>query len=349
MNEGKKGFRAKKHRVASVEPSKPRNFVAKNAKMGGAGAHKDKKKAAKQGDVKHKKNAMSEAISTGNPEADKKIAELEEHLQSMLEIEMLVERQINETGLDPLRRMKAIQYIAQKTGWEINYLELASDEELMDLYVKVKKGLPTDEGSNYYYNPDRDAEQQWDAARQADQDFRNRERNAGVENERDRPQEIGRTYFKIPYDQAKDAKVLYGLRWDPEKKLWFKPRYNTSGRTHSFHIQQLEKQFPRVKIGESRDMCNVCGQTPCNCTHIEEGAKVDRQAMHITKSMMKRHGMSRDEAEAAAWAHIKHPKKKKKKAHEGWTTDTLAAQLFEQELTYEDKLNNMLAKEAKKK
>jgi hypothetical protein len=40
------------------ETSKPRNFVAKNAKMGGAGAHKDKKKAEKQGDVKHKKPFM---------------------------------------------------------------------------------------------------------------------------------------------------------------------------------------------------------------------------------------------------------------------------------------------------
>jgi len=38
--------------------SKPRNFVAKNAKMGGAGQHKDKKKAEKQGDVKHKKSPM---------------------------------------------------------------------------------------------------------------------------------------------------------------------------------------------------------------------------------------------------------------------------------------------------
>lgn len=37
------------------EPPKPRNFVAKNAKMGGAGAHKDKKKDQKQGNVKHKK------------------------------------------------------------------------------------------------------------------------------------------------------------------------------------------------------------------------------------------------------------------------------------------------------
>jgi hypothetical protein len=40
------------------EPPKPRNFVAKNAVQSGAGAHKDKKKAAKQGDVKHKGKMM---------------------------------------------------------------------------------------------------------------------------------------------------------------------------------------------------------------------------------------------------------------------------------------------------
>ena len=42
----------------SKEPPKPRNFVAKNAINTGAGAHKDKKKAEKQGDVKHKKQAI---------------------------------------------------------------------------------------------------------------------------------------------------------------------------------------------------------------------------------------------------------------------------------------------------
>ena len=41
-----------------VTPPKPRNFVAKNAVQSGAGAHKDKKKAEKQGDVKHKKQAI---------------------------------------------------------------------------------------------------------------------------------------------------------------------------------------------------------------------------------------------------------------------------------------------------
>jgi hypothetical protein len=42
-------------RMGPKEAPKPRNFVAKNAKMGGAGQHKDKKKAEKQGDVKHRK------------------------------------------------------------------------------------------------------------------------------------------------------------------------------------------------------------------------------------------------------------------------------------------------------
>ena len=46
-----------------VPASKPRNFVAKNQKTAGAGAHKDKKRAAKQGDVKHKKQDVDEDIS----------------------------------------------------------------------------------------------------------------------------------------------------------------------------------------------------------------------------------------------------------------------------------------------
>jgi hypothetical protein len=40
---------------------------------------------------------------------------------------------------------------------------------------------------------------------------------------------------------------------------------------------------------------------------VKEGAKVDRQAKHITASMMKK-GKSKKDAESIAWAHIKHPK-----------------------------------------
>ncbi len=41
-----------------IPQSKPRNFVAKNQKTAGAGAHKDKKRAEKQGDFKHKKEKV---------------------------------------------------------------------------------------------------------------------------------------------------------------------------------------------------------------------------------------------------------------------------------------------------
>lgn len=50
------------------EAPKPRNFVAKNAIQSGAGAHKDKKKAVKQGDVKHKGKMMDLAEMEGELE-----------------------------------------------------------------------------------------------------------------------------------------------------------------------------------------------------------------------------------------------------------------------------------------
>ena len=46
-----------------IPASKPRNFVAKNQKTAGAGAHKDKKRAEKQGDVKHKKKQYDEGVA----------------------------------------------------------------------------------------------------------------------------------------------------------------------------------------------------------------------------------------------------------------------------------------------
>jgi hypothetical protein len=62
----------KESKAPKSETPKPRNFVAKNAMSttSGAGAHKDKKKAVKQGDVKHKGKAMD-------------LAEMESELNSL--------------------------------------------------------------------------------------------------------------------------------------------------------------------------------------------------------------------------------------------------------------------------
>ena len=49
-----------------IPSSKPRNFVAKNQKTAGAGAHKDKKRAEKQGDVKHKNKQFEHSVAEGS-------------------------------------------------------------------------------------------------------------------------------------------------------------------------------------------------------------------------------------------------------------------------------------------
>jgi len=51
-----------------VPASKPRNFVVKNQKTAGAGQHKDKKRAEKQGDVKHKNKQYDEGVAEGSLE-----------------------------------------------------------------------------------------------------------------------------------------------------------------------------------------------------------------------------------------------------------------------------------------
>ena len=58
------------------EAPKPRNFVAKNAINTGAGQHKDKKRAEKQGDVKHKKQAVpmdEQGVVEGLPQTLRKV------------------------------------------------------------------------------------------------------------------------------------------------------------------------------------------------------------------------------------------------------------------------------------
>lgn len=41
----------------------------------------------------------------------------------------------------------------------------------------------------------------------------------------------------------------------------------------SANAKSIQKDGDRYRYNEENDMCNVCGQTPCNCTHIEEESK----------------------------------------------------------------------------
>ena len=98
INEHKKGVKAPKYtkKAKGIEPPKPRNPVAKNATSaiggGAAGAHKDKKKAAKAGEVKHKKLELAESY-------DRK-------LELMLELSVLQQKiaEARKSGADKWRQ-----------------------------------------------------------------------------------------------------------------------------------------------------------------------------------------------------------------------------------------------------
>lgn len=115
----------------SVKSKKPRNFIAKNAIMGGAGIHKDKKKAEKQGDTKHKNKVFAEEGGEINiSELEKKFAELEkrkEILRSAVEEARGITKDIkyDDTVMSIVNR---IQALAEKTGVDMTDIKYAIQE-----------------------------------------------------------------------------------------------------------------------------------------------------------------------------------------------------------------------------
>jgi hypothetical protein len=557
MNENKKGVRANKRKVASLEPSKPRNFVAKNAINSGAGAHKDKKKAMKQGDTKHKKldyaeslelrlnqklkenkldeflpalvgaelgaelagaagagriattaaslagrglgSAVSNALDNNdeqetdeefNGEYDDEAGMAHGNLHTIARAAQGLIKEIEENDNLPEWCQEKIAKAEQMLVGVWDYI-LSQKEQGIDPKVSEggyrhgfadptaprlgRRGRKDDE----YPTPD-PVEPQYNIKVNGEvinrQPFANRAEAlawakqavaAGkldpkiaklspiqgmAEGSKKRCMKCGMIDCPCP---GVDCKCEPIKGWIPNKgfrkameeaavkEKWTQKYKSSINCSHPKGFSQKAHCAGKKKHNEDMSMeavCPDCGMCEAHgnskiydkcwtgfrkvpgkkrgedgsCKKIgedvTEGAKVDRQAQHITKSMMKAHpGMSHDQAEAAAWAHIKHPKKKKKKVAEGigygskvqhpkygsgqvikvypngmitvnfsgypdpvskkpgvqsnfmpgdasynslrmegWTTDTLAAQLFEQEITYEDKLNSMLTKKLSK-
>lgn len=99
-----------------IPASKPRNFVAKNATGSGAGAHKDKKKAQKQGDVKHK---------------GKELADLEEGHKILPNIDTDRYTDLSDQGLEGPFRLESgkVVYYDPKAG---KYYDRDTDMYLSD-------------------------------------------------------------------------------------------------------------------------------------------------------------------------------------------------------------------------
>ena len=297
MNEGKKGFKVRhKRKVASIEPTKPRNYVAKNAINSGAGAHKDKKKAMKQGDAKHKKSyaeGMEEKFQAQLNElnqktkdsykdkAEKQVKELEPHAKKG-EYKDIAKRAID-------RRKKGLARVSEGIKGAVagGVAGAFAGPEAIPVGMEIgdKVGDMFDEETDT---------------------------------------EGGMAKQQIITAAKLAIKLAEHMQPDTQLDAWVQTKISLAS-------DYIETVFDFLVNGEQDVDKNVetDEEVAPGITHQHrhgtmkststamEGAKVDRQAKHITKSMMKAHpSMSQDEAEGAAWAHIKHPKKKKKKVKE---------------------------------
>jgi hypothetical protein len=115
-----------------VPASKPRNFVAKNQKTAGAGAHKDKKKAEKQGDFKHKQKQFEDAEPMDREFAlVKKLGRLGERIVQNPKLWDRYDEAINNENIDWI-----IDLIQDGTGATVSEVT-----KLADLFGEIGGGL----------------------------------------------------------------------------------------------------------------------------------------------------------------------------------------------------------------
>jgi hypothetical protein len=360
MNEGKKDRRD------PIRTVKPRNFVAKNMTTGGAGAHKDKKKAAKQGDTKHKNKEYAESL-----QAKLNIALAEESTSP----EYNDEAGMAYGSLHTLKRavdglMNTIDSHDDLPEWCQEKISLAEDYLITVwdyLQSEKEQGIePTIDEAGFGYNPDRDAEQEWDRHRQGDQNFRNRERNAGLDDE-------DNAWYSVV--------VVKKGKWEHTKAQPNKAGMNAAQNI----INSLHAKYPSMHLGmmgpdgkvfnmgkgnvsesrvDEKSVSKAQFRTMAAVAHNPEFAKKVGIKPSVGKEFHKADKKQdykklpakveslRDPEDNPCWTGYKPVGTKKKNGKtvpncvpkEGWTHDTLADQLFEHERSYKDKLSNMLNK-----
>jgi hypothetical protein len=381
INEGKRGFKVRhKQKVASIEPTKPRNFVAKNAINTGAGAHKDKKKAMKQGDTKHKKDYAEGMEEKFQAELDKINEKWTAKYKSSINCshpkgfsqkahcagkkkhneDMTMEATCPDCGMcethgnlheikkgskdsngysscwkgyhaagtkkgkngGQVRNCVPNESVAEGApisgdgGAVANFKQqMANNTEIA--YQKAQKGIK-DEGIKgaiaggaagaVLTRSPRGAIAGADIGDKLGDMVETTDGEGGMAKQ----QLITAAKLAIQLAQQMDS--------DTQLDAWVQTKISLASDYISTVHEFLVNGEQDVDKEEETDETVVPGITHQHhhgtlkhTSTTMEGAKVDRQAKHITKSMMKAHpGMSKDNAEAAAWAHIKHPKKKKK-------------------------------------
>jgi hypothetical protein len=279
------------------EVPKPRNFVAKNAKMGGAGQHKDKKKAEKQGDVKHKKpfsEASNPAQQAAIAIAKKKKAGMKEEFNGEYDDEAgMAHSNLLSSSRAVIGLLKTIKDRDNLPEW---VQEKIAKAEMMLVgvwdYLQSQKeqGIDPQQDANENRYDRRDAYQ-----RDYDSSV------SGMDGSDKHAFKRAELQHELGHETNNIAISINGKLWKVVPGKGY-----ADSREESQYLSNM-KRWADTKSASSGKTWTV-SLTGANPTEgVAEGAKVDRQAKHITASMMKK-GKSKKDAESIAWAHIKHPK-----------------------------------------
>jgi len=336
-----------------VPASTPRNFVAKNAKTGGAGAHKDKKKEQKQGNAKHKKPYMEELQD--------RLADLKSKVVEGYKVVPGIdkERYQERPGLEGPFHTKSgkVVYYDKREG---KYYDPDSDFYIShDDWQAMNQGVA--EAAKWRTHPDAHdldtdgsyipkggiksdnlAIRQGASKTQSEKDPKSMAGMFGHKYAKKHGVPTKQLMKNIPLDKSKGVAEGSLQEFDPGEggfgpfKLFKGDRHRMShiGTYKSLQDAEDELEFQKDLAADegSVDYYKIIDGTgeqvggfdpdasydamrssskikyrKSGEQGVAEGEKVDRQASHITKSMMKK-GKSKKDAEGIAWAHIKHPK-----------------------------------------
>ena len=368
---------AKKDRKRPVYTIKPCTGHAPT--QTGAGAHKDKKKADKQGESKHKKKDYAESledklasalVEAGMPST---VVKMKQKLAIMTPEELLA------------RKKQGIAEVKQRLDakcWTGKHKEGTKIKG----GVRVNNCVPNEsvaEGGYDYHKPDPhwitidgkrwkktfNRVQAQKAVETLNAKFRTQGSNKHADYEPADPEEDPNWGIKIS-NEAMNGITGPGMMKDPTETMepegeTLKNSLHTIIRvaTHLDKRLDINDDFPEwvsEKMGAIKGMMVSVMDYLISTQEMEhdpdamgEGisardkwnkASSDRQAKHdkIEADTKSRHASGKEDMKGAINRLEKHVKK------EGWTHDSLADQLFEHERTYEDKLQNQLNKLTKK-
>lgn len=228
-------------KTTKVTPPKPRNFVAKNAVQSGAGAHKDKKKAAKQGDVKHKGKELAdlEEGQRDDPEMKQAMRDAQRHYPGSGPgaFNKFVQRSLKHSKEDDAKLKKQVKDLSKKVD------KLHESEDMEEGHYR-RPGSPTAYDRDYASSvsgmgrKDSWAYQQDGGANDEGWDEEPRGKYQAPE---DKPVLLGYYFYDVRPGQEQEA-AIYGVKQTKSGK-WAKAKYTTSGRSFGMQKDGADKAF----------------------------------------------------------------------------------------------------------